>query len=157
MLQVAWSPNHETILASGGADRRLNVWDLSRVGMEQDVEDAEDGPPELLFVHGGHTNKLSDFSWDPNDPWVIASAAEDNIIQVWKMSAFIYDESESVDDEEADAVNDSEIEQTAVPAEDAGEAAIDGVNESTTSLLKESEKHDSQENPPKRPHLAENS
>jgi hypothetical protein len=28
-----------------------------------------DGPPELLFVHGGHTAKVSDFSWNPNDPW----------------------------------------------------------------------------------------
>jgi hypothetical protein len=27
--------------------------------------------PELLFVHGGHTAKVSDFSWNPNDPWCV--------------------------------------------------------------------------------------
>lgn len=27
-LQVQWSPHNETILASSGTDRRLNVWDL---------------------------------------------------------------------------------------------------------------------------------
>jgi hypothetical protein len=28
-------------------------------GEEQTAEDAEDGPPELLFIHGGHTAKIS--------------------------------------------------------------------------------------------------
>ena len=86
------------------------VWDLSRIGDEQvrlpapsqhklcsfsrhlrplncvvsaqTPEDAEDGPPELLFVHGGHTSKVSDFAWNPSDDWVVASVAEDNILQV---------------------------------------------------------------------------
>ena len=62
--------------------RRLHVWDLSKIGEEQSAEDAEDGPPELLFIHGGHTAKISDFSWNPNDPWVICSVSEDNIMQV---------------------------------------------------------------------------
>ena len=48
----------------------------------QTNEDAEDGPPELLFIHGGHTSKISDFAWNPSDDWVIASVAEDNILQV---------------------------------------------------------------------------
>jgi hypothetical protein len=33
-------------------------------------------------VHGGHTAKISDFSWNFNDDWVLASVAEDNILQV---------------------------------------------------------------------------
>ena len=48
----------------------------------QTPEDADDGPPELLFIHGGHTSKVSDFAWNPTDDWVIASVAEDNILQV---------------------------------------------------------------------------
>ena len=58
------------------------MWDLSKIGEEQSAEDAEDGPPELLFIHGGHTAKISDFSWNPNEPWVICSVSEDNIMQV---------------------------------------------------------------------------
>ena len=61
------------------------MWDLSKIGEEQSAEDAEDGPPELLFIHGGHTAKISDFSWNPNEPWVICSVSEDNIMQVWQM------------------------------------------------------------------------
>jgi hypothetical protein len=35
LLQIQWNPKNETILASCGADRRLMVWDLSRIGDEQ--------------------------------------------------------------------------------------------------------------------------
>lgn len=35
-----------------------------------------------MFIHGGHTSKVSDFSWNPSDDWVLASVAEDNILQV---------------------------------------------------------------------------
>ena len=42
-----------------------------------------------LFMHGGHTNRVSDFSWNLNDPWVVASAAEDNLLQCWKVASAI--------------------------------------------------------------------
>jgi len=102
VLQLQWSPHFESVLASSGADRRLNVWDLSRIGTEQDEEDMLDGPPELLFVHGGHTNRIPDFSWNPNDPWVIASVAEDNIAQIWQLSS-------SICSDKVDIVNSEEL------------------------------------------------
>eukprot|EP00252_Welwitschia_mirabilis_P020121 TRINITY_DN4858_c0_g1_i1.p1 TRINITY_DN4858_c0_g1~~TRINITY_DN4858_c0_g1_i1.p1 ORF type:complete len:422 (-),score=96.52 TRINITY_DN4858_c0_g1_i1:169-1434(-) len=101
VFQIGWSPTNETILASCSADRRLMVWDLSRIGEEQTAEDAEDGPPELLFIHGGHTSKISDFSWNPCEDWVIASVAEDNILQIWQMAENIYHDEEDMSLEEA--------------------------------------------------------
>jgi len=86
VYQVSWSPHSEVHLASGSGDRRVMMWDLSQIGHEQTSEDAEDGPPELMFVHSGHTDKVTDFSWNPNDPWVIASVADNNIIQCWQMT-----------------------------------------------------------------------
>eukprot|EP00934_Nitzschia_sp_Nitz4_P001195 Nitzschia sp. Nitz4//scaffold51_size120721//78418//79910//NITZ4_003737-RA/size120721-snap-gene-0.40-mRNA-1//-1//CDS//3329553892//1195//frame0 len=90
IYMAQWAPFNESILGSASADRRVGVWDLSRIGMEQTPEDAEDGPPELLFLHGGHTAKLSDFSWNGNAPWTVASVSEDNILQVWQMAEEIY-------------------------------------------------------------------
>lgn len=108
VTSLAWHPFEEAVLASASYDRRICFWDLSRAGEEQTAEDAQDGPPELyvlpsffsnfaefegtnlflsrLFMHGGHTNRISDFSWNLNDPWVLCSAAEDNLLQVWKVS-----------------------------------------------------------------------
>jgi WD40 repeat protein len=85
IFQLSWSPFNETILGSCSSDRRVMIWDMSRIGDEQDPEEAEDGPPELLFSHGGHTAKVSDFSWSENEDWLIASVSEDNILQIWQM------------------------------------------------------------------------
>uniref|UniRef100_A0A2K6V8Q4 Histone-binding protein RBBP4-like N-terminal domain-containing protein n=1 Tax=Saimiri boliviensis boliviensis TaxID=39432 RepID=A0A2K6V8Q4_SAIBB len=102
IFQVQWSPHNETILAFSGTDRRLNVWDLNKIGEEQSPEDAEDGPSELLFIHGGHIAKIPDFSWNPNEPWMICSVSEDNITQVWQMAENVYNDEDpegSVDPE----------------------------------------------------------
>eukprot|EP00887_Chlorella_sp_A99_P007649 scaffold20.g7649.t1 len=55
-------------------------------------EEVEDGPPELLFMHGGHTAKISDFSWNGQDEWVIDSVAEDKICQIWQLAESIWAE-----------------------------------------------------------------
>jgi len=96
VVQVEWSRHNESVFAACGAERRAHIWDMSKVGEEQAPEDAEDGPPELLFIHGGHTSKISDLCWNPSkeDEWVIASAAEDNILQIWQCAENIYDEEE---------------------------------------------------------------
>ncbi|XP_060963838.1 WD-40 repeat-containing protein MSI3-like [Cannabis sativa] len=90
VFQVEWDPNHEAVLASSADDRRLMIWDLNRIGDEQLEGDGDDGPPELLFSHGGHTAKISDFSWNKEEPWVISSVADDNTLQVWQLADSIY-------------------------------------------------------------------
>lgn len=101
VFTIAWSPFNETIFASASSDRRVMIWDLGRIGAEQSAEDAEDGPPELLFIHGGHTSKVCDISWNQSkgEEWVMMSTAEDNILQIWQMGEHIYmDQDQSVDD-----------------------------------------------------------
>ena len=74
--------------------------------LPQSPEDAEDGPPELLFIHGGHTSKVSDFGWNPNEPWIIASVADDNVLQVWSPAENIVVEEEGGDEEGGDVADD---------------------------------------------------
>lgn len=82
--------------------------------MEQSPEDAEDGPPELLFLHGGHCSKVSDFSWNMNDHWTTVSVAEDNTLQVWSMAEEIYtpddDDDENNTDKDAGALDEDDLE-----------------------------------------------
>ena len=99
VFTVRWSPFDESLLASCSADRRIALWDLSRIGCEQSVEDAEDGPPELLFLHGGHTSRVNDFSWNPNYEWCIAGVSEDNVMQIWCPAEDVYAEDDNDDDE----------------------------------------------------------
>mmetsp|Transcript_3527 Transcript_3527/g.4001 ORF Transcript_3527/g.4001 Transcript_3527/m.4001 type:complete len:507 (+) Transcript_3527:102-1622(+) len=106
---VDWAPFDESVLGSAGADRRVAIWDLSRTGKEQSAEDAEDGPPELLFVHGGHTAKVSDFSWNAQHPWLVASVSEDNVLQVWQMAEELYLEDDDEIETEDDRKNDKTL------------------------------------------------
>jgi histone-binding protein RBBP4 len=114
IYQVSWAPFNESILGSCGADRRVAMWDLSRIGMEQSSEDAEDGPPELLFLHGGHTRSVSDFGWNANDPWTVASVSDENVLQIWKIAEEIYqldeDEELSAGEGEDGLLGDDELE-----------------------------------------------
>lgn len=110
VYNIEWAPFNESILASASVDRRVGIWDLSRIGMEQTPEDAEDGPPELLFLHGGHTSKVTDFSWNRNDEWTIASVSEDNVLQVWNMAEEIYAEDEDEDEMSAEDENNAKKE-----------------------------------------------
>lgn len=70
--------------------------------MEQTPEDAEDGPPELLFMHGGHTSKVNDFSWNPNYEWCLGGVSEDNVMQIWSPAEDIYAEEGDDEDENDD-------------------------------------------------------
>ncbi|KAB2578153.1 hypothetical protein BFW01_g767 [Lasiodiplodia theobromae] len=84
VMNLEWHPTDHSILASSSYDKRILMWDASKIGEEQTEEEAEDGPPELLFMHGGFTNSVCDFSWNKNDPWVMVAAAEDNQLQVFR-------------------------------------------------------------------------
>jgi len=97
VTSVRWSPAHPSFFMSAGSDRRVNVWDLGRIGTEPTEEDGRDGPPELLFVHGGHTGIVDDIAWCSSgcgNDFLIASVADDNIVQCWQMQKNLYKEEE---------------------------------------------------------------
>ncbi|XBW34706.1 hypothetical protein QEN19_000273 [Hanseniaspora menglaensis] len=72
------------ILVSSAEDRSLIYWDLTKIGNEQTPDDAEDGVPEKLFVHGGHRSGINDFSLHPTIPWLTASTEEENYTQIYR-------------------------------------------------------------------------
>ena len=84
VVKISWSPFKEAVLASAGNDRRIMIWDLSKVGQKSNRENAE-GPAELLFIHGGHTNNIMEMSWNQNEEYLLASVSFDNDIQIWQI------------------------------------------------------------------------
>jgi histone-binding protein RBBP4 len=37
-------------------------------------------------MHGGFTNRVCDFDWNKNDPWVMMAVADDNQMQIFRPS-----------------------------------------------------------------------
>lgn len=86
---LAWNPSRPSIFAScsGSSDGRVCIWDLKRSGEAQSEKDAIDGPPELLFLHGGHTGSVSEMDWSSPDNWLVASVSEAvPLVQVWELT-----------------------------------------------------------------------
>lgn len=92
IYSLEWSPFKNSVFASSDTDRQVIIWDMERIGEEQDPDDAEDGPPELFFSHRGHTDKINDIAWASTRDWLLASVADDEILQVWEPAKALRDE-----------------------------------------------------------------
>lgn len=89
---MEWNPQNPNIFSSCSDDRRVHVWDISRIGAPQTKEEEQDGPPELLFIHGGHRGQVCDLNWNSeSDSMLIASVeSSTNSLHIWKMAGYIY-------------------------------------------------------------------
>jgi histone-binding protein RBBP4 len=47
VIKVEWNPHCPSMFASASYDRHICIWDLSRIGAEQELQDSADAPPEL--------------------------------------------------------------------------------------------------------------
>ena len=116
---VQWCPDQRGVFASGAEDGYLNVWDVGRgeggeggeggrgrgVGGENagageggggaggDAKPRPAASSALVFQHAGHRSQVSDFQWNPFDPWTIASVSSGdggNTLQMWRVNDLIH-------------------------------------------------------------------
>ncbi|VWU52211.1 chromatin assembly factor 1 protein WD40 domain, putative [Hepatocystis sp. ex Piliocolobus tephrosceles] len=95
IIRLNFSPIHTSLLGSASTNRFINIYDLNKIGEELDAIDLSDGPSELIFSHGGHTQPITDFNWNHHKKlrMFIGSTAEDNTLQFWQLKNEILDES----------------------------------------------------------------
>nr|CAH7722873.1 unnamed protein product [Callosobruchus chinensis] len=76
VVSVEWHPKDSAVFASAGADNQIALWDLSVEKESEDNSEEVDGiPPQLLFIHQGQTN-IKELHWHPQLPGVVISTAE---------------------------------------------------------------------------------
>ena len=126
---VQWCPDQRGVFASAAEDGYLNVWDAGKAGAPQTAEQKKTAPPELLFQHAGHRSQVSDFQWNPLDPWTIAGVSSGdggNTLQMWRMNDLIYrPEEEALAELEKHKGVICGVKQTAAAAEEGGDAGDD--------------------------------
>lgn len=93
LLSVAWSPVHEHILASGGVDGTVRVWDVRKSSGSLGVLDLEDSTGIAGFDGMGrgarrrergksHQGTVNGLTWTDNGSYII-SAGHDERVRVW--------------------------------------------------------------------------
>lgn len=83
---------HENYLLSSSTDHRALVWDLNKLDEgEPDKRRSDSVDPCLVFMHGGHTGKISDADWHPNLTNLMVSGGEDGLLEVWKPAHLGYE------------------------------------------------------------------
>jgi histone-binding protein RBBP4 len=102
--RVVWHPTMENWLATGSDDCRVLIWNLNEIGAPQSEEDKEDGPPELAFMHCGHTQGVHEVAWGLDGKMTLVSVSSENVLQAWRprADALGLDDSDLDDDDDDD-------------------------------------------------------
>lgn len=96
VLTVGWSPKDEHILASGGVDGTVRLWDVRRSAAALGALDLEDSIGVLGYDGRGtgarpasrgkaHTGACNGLAWSDSGQWLV-STGHDEKIRVWDMA-----------------------------------------------------------------------
>ncbi|SPJ12711.1 chromatin assembly factor 1 P55 subunit, putative [Plasmodium sp. DRC-Itaito] len=103
IIKLKWDKFQPGILSSSTSDKFIYFFDTNKIGIEQTYEDSQDGPPELIFIHGGHSSNILDYSLNNSYSMMISSISEDNTLHIWQPSKQAYeDASDTYDDTEVE-------------------------------------------------------
>lgn len=73
---VASSPFDAGIVATGGDDGIVNIWNITNDGTSY--------VPKHIFSHNGHTAPITGLCYSPDVPGLISTASEDHTIMTWQ-------------------------------------------------------------------------
>jgi histone-binding protein RBBP4 len=70
---LAFSPFSEFLLATGSADKTLNLWDMRNMKSK-------------LHALQGHSDEIYQIQWSPHVETILGSCAADRRVHIWDMS-----------------------------------------------------------------------
>ncbi|XP_077841967.1 coronin-1A isoform X2 [Macaca mulatta] len=76
VLDIAWCPHNDNVIASGSEDCTVMVWEIPDGGLVLPLR-------EPVVTLEGHTKRVGIVAWHPTAQNVLLSAGCDNVIMVW--------------------------------------------------------------------------
>ncbi|XP_012515715.1 PREDICTED: coronin-1A [Propithecus coquereli] len=76
VLDIAWCPHNDNVIASGSEDCTVMVWEIPDGGLTLPLR-------EPVITLEGHTKRVGIVTWHPTAQNVLLSAGCDNVILVW--------------------------------------------------------------------------
>mmetsp|Transcript_9172 Transcript_9172/g.55635 ORF Transcript_9172/g.55635 Transcript_9172/m.55635 type:complete len:451 (+) Transcript_9172:1799-3151(+) len=97
LTHVAWCPQDERLLASGGEDGKIMLWNLAGVVSETNLQ-TDRGMDPLMFEHKEHSGQITDLGWNPHCPMTLISSAvgldrkgcSQCTLQSWRITDLIF-------------------------------------------------------------------
>lgn len=80
VLDVAWNPFNDNMIASASEDCTIKLWDIPDGGLTKNMT-ADDS----ILTLEGHQRKVQHLQWHPSAENVLMSAGADNILFVWNV------------------------------------------------------------------------
>lgn len=79
VLDLAWNPFNDNMIASSSEDTTVKIWEIPDGGLTQNLDQA------LLELKGPHQRKVGFVMWHPVANNVLLSASHDPLIAIWNL------------------------------------------------------------------------
>lgn len=80
VLDVAWNPFDDNMIASSSEDATVKIWQIPDEGLGKKSLDEP-----LLSLEGGHQRKINQILWHPVASNILASCSYDPSIIIWNL------------------------------------------------------------------------
>ena len=121
-----------TILATGGAEKKLRIWDLTRSSDGAVPNGSNAGEISSYEIGAGvHQGTIRSILWAPNDPNVLVTAADDKKIRWWDLR----DQKMAGEHALNDPINSCELNTKSPTTSANGVQAVNGTTSASGSVL----------------------